>query len=55
MDQSITKPATIFLLEIESEDEALKLAQKVAEKTERAITVRNSNGELIVTVLPTRH
>ena len=55
MDQATIKPATIFLLDLDSEDEAGKLAQKLADQTGREIEIRNADGELIAAAAPTKH
>jgi hypothetical protein len=54
VDQPVTKPATIFLLGLENEDKARRLAQQIAEKMGREIEIRDSNGDLIVAVRPTQ-
>ena len=55
MAYSATKPATIFFLDLDNEAEVLKLAKEIADKAGREIEVRNSDGNLIETVLPTKH
>ena len=55
MDQPATKPATIFFLDLDNEDKALRLARLITEKTGRKIVVRNSDGNLIGAVEPTQH
>ena len=52
---SVTTPATIFFLDLNNEAEVLKLAKEIADKAGREIEVRNSDGNLIETVLPTKH
>jgi hypothetical protein len=52
---SVIKPATIFFLDLDNEVEVVKLAQEIADKAGREIEVRNSDGNLIETVFPTKH
>jgi hypothetical protein len=55
VDQPATKPATIFFLDLDNEDKALRVAQRIAEKTGREIVIRDSDGNLIGAVKPTQH
>ena len=55
MSYSVTKPATIFFLDLDNEAEVLKQAKEIADRAGREIEVRNSDGNLIGTVFPTKH
>jgi hypothetical protein len=52
---SVTKPTTIFFFDAHNEAEVLEQAKEIADRTGREIEVRNSNGDLIGTVFPTKH
>ena len=49
----VTKPATVYSFDLDNETEALKIAKEIADKTGRAIVVRDAGGELVGTVVPT--
>jgi hypothetical protein len=55
VDQQAKKPGTTFFLDLDNDDKALTLAKQIAEKTGREIGVRDSDGNLIGAVKPTRH
>jgi len=55
MDEPFGRLTTVFVLDLDNEAEALKLAKEIAAKTGRAITVRHPDGVEIKTVFPTRH
>jgi hypothetical protein len=52
---SVIKPATIFFLDLDNEAEVVRLAKEIADKTGRQIEVRDSDSNLIETVIPTKH
>jgi hypothetical protein len=52
---SVTKPTTIFFLDLHDLAEVLKLAKEMAVRTGREIEVRDSDSDLIETVSPTKH
>ena len=55
MEQSIKRPATIFVLDLDAGQNALRIAHQIATKMGREIDVRDSDGNLIGAVKPTRH
>ena len=46
---------TIFILDLDDEAKAIKLAKEIAAKTGSAVTVRRSDGTKVATVVPTNH
>ena len=55
MDDSRGRPATIFVYDLANEAKALRIAQSIAAKTGRVISVRRPGGDLIETVFPSHH
>ena len=49
------QPASIFFFDLESEADALRLAQQMAVKIGRQIIVRRADRSVVETVYPTKH
>lgn len=46
---------TIIVRDLTNQAEAIEVAKKIAEKTGKKVTIRDSDGDKIETIFPTEH